>query len=1001
MEIALLNVVGPGRPRPHPVPGLFRRPDGRDLRSFGFAHDVIAAPWGSGVRPEELAARLDAERLRTSSSVDARRHRDRAPAPRSEEYAGRPRGRGILYIVDGVCATGGIEERMDDWGIDVVLTAAQKCFGVPPGPGHRRLFASGPMAKRRSLPSVPAYYSDILRWLPIMKDPAKYFSTPCVNEIRAFREGTRIMLEEGMDARFERHAKIGPGDPGRASGRWASGFSPSPSSWPTRSPSSVYPAGVDDKAFRTGYARNGVVVAGGLARDRGQGLPHGPHGQPDRGRDPVRLRGDGEDADRARLSDSRPGRASRRAETALAPCGPESDRLIARRTKAGERCRARSSSIPARPRTIRDLLSRKARDAYLGSDLNDELDKEDFVALKIHFGEKHNTGYIRPPWLRGLIGEVRKKTPRAFLTDSNTLYVGHRSNSVDHIRLAWSHGFTPGRRRRPGHHRRRPDRPRSARSRRRAPAGWPRPRSPARSSNSDALICLSHVTGHVQTGIGAALKNIGMGCASRAGKLDQHSVAHPRVTAKACRNCGLCSGLLPRRRPSSRPKGTSSSTTRAASAAANAWSSANTGRSSSAGTRISRRDPGEGGRVCPPRPPPFQGEGGLPQLPGQDHQGLRLHGQGRAPDRRGHRDPRLARSRGHRHRPRPTWSSPGAGGRDVWRAGYDIDWSAQLRHGEAIGLGSTRLRARRAPGMTDAFAGPAPAPPGPARPAARLARVSFSPPIPTISNPRPSALRLFPRARAPPRLCSSSARAPTASRIRSAIRRRPEAKAAVREEEQRAGCRFFGLARGPASRSSGCGWTWPGRIHRRRRGEFRGSGASRPRPSAPTSSSCRTETIRTADHRLAFRWWRRLAASDPGARWPRSSSAIRRPSPMRDDVIFPFDEATAAVEGELLRFHRSQHRAQPEYAGARLRRADPAGEPGERREAGDRGALRRGVRDRLYFSFLSSGAARASEGREGQDDEGVDQDRGRLADLARHRPDEQRADRHDPKKTRE
>ena len=63
--------------------------------------------------------------------------------------------------------------------------------------------------------------------------------------------------------------------------------------------------------------------------------------------------------------------------------------------------------------------------------------------------------------------------------------------------------------------------------------------------DSDALVGLTHVTGHVQTGLGAAIKNIGMGCASRAGKLDQHSVTHPRVNAKQCRNCSVCMAFCP------------------------------------------------------------------------------------------------------------------------------------------------------------------------------------------------------------------------------------------------------------------------------------------------------------------------------------------------------------------------------------------------------------------------------------------------------------------------
>lgn len=191
-----------------------------------------------------------------------------------------------------------------------------------------------------------------------------------------------------------------------------------------------------------------------------------------------------------------------------------------------------------------EALSEKARRAYLMIGLNEKLEEDDFVALKIHFGEKNNTGYIKPPWLRGIIGEVKKKTLRAFLTDSNTLYVGHRSNSVDHIRLAWSHGFRPDV----------IDVPviiadglvgRDAQESKGRCARIQSARIGSAFLNSDALLCLTHVTGHVQTSLAAAIKNMGMGCASRAGKLDQHSIVHPRVNPKQCRNCSICMDYCP------------------------------------------------------------------------------------------------------------------------------------------------------------------------------------------------------------------------------------------------------------------------------------------------------------------------------------------------------------------------------------------------------------------------------------------------------------------------
>ena len=90
-----------------------------------------------------------------------------------------------------------------------------------------------------------------------------------------------------------------------------------------------------------------------------------------------------------------------------------------------------------------EVLAEKAKKVYLATGFNDRIAEEDFAALKIHFGEVGNTGHIKPQWLAGLIWEVRQRTQHAFLTDSNTLYVGNRSNSIDHLRLAWSHGFTP------------------------------------------------------------------------------------------------------------------------------------------------------------------------------------------------------------------------------------------------------------------------------------------------------------------------------------------------------------------------------------------------------------------------------------------------------------------------------------------------------------------------------------------------------------------------------
>jgi aspartate aminotransferase-like enzyme len=266
MEMALVNTAGTGDRVLVLSQGYFGDRMAQICQAFGLDHDVLACEWGRAVTSRELDARLKT----ASYNVVVCTHVDTATGACApiEEYAQVLEKTGSLFIVDGVCATGGIPERMDAWGIDIVLTAAQKCLGTPPGLAILVISERG-MEKRRGLAAIPAYYADVLRWLPIMHDPAKYFSTPCVNEIRAFAEATRIILEEGIEERFERHDLFA--DALRA-GLAALGFSFFTDPRFEASTLSVarYPDGVEDKAFRAGLAANGVVVAGGLGPTAGQ-----------------------------------------------------------------------------------------------------------------------------------------------------------------------------------------------------------------------------------------------------------------------------------------------------------------------------------------------------------------------------------------------------------------------------------------------------------------------------------------------------------------------------------------------------------------------------------------------------------------------------------------------------------------------------------------------------------------------------------------------------------
>ncbi|MBU2498350.1 MAG: DUF362 domain-containing protein [Proteobacteria bacterium] len=161
------------------------------------------------------------------------------------------------------------------------------------------------------------------------------------------------------------------------------------------------------------------------------------------------------------------------------------------------------------------------------------------VAVKLHFGEKGNTAFIRPPFVRQIVARIRSYGGFPFLTDSNTLYVGARSESVSHIQTAIENGFAYAVVNAPIII---ADGMRGASS------------TPVRIDQkifrtayigkeiveSDALISLAHFTGHELSGFAGTIKNLAMGCASRQGKMAQHADLSPKVKRKKCVGCGDC-----------------------------------------------------------------------------------------------------------------------------------------------------------------------------------------------------------------------------------------------------------------------------------------------------------------------------------------------------------------------------------------------------------------------------------------------------------------------------
>jgi uncharacterized protein len=176
--------------------------------------------------------------------------------------------------------------------------------------------------------------------------------------------------------------------------------------------------------------------------------------------------------------------------------------------------------------------------------MREHVSRGDLTAVKLHFGERGNTAFLRPIYLRKVVEEIAAAGGKPFLTDTNTLYVGGRTNAVDHLTTAVTNGFAY------------------------AVAGAPiviadglrgesAVRVPVRGrlfrevsigaeiARADAMVVATHFKGHEISGFGGALKNLGMGCASRSGKLAQHSTVAPSVNAPACAGCGSCAAHCP------------------------------------------------------------------------------------------------------------------------------------------------------------------------------------------------------------------------------------------------------------------------------------------------------------------------------------------------------------------------------------------------------------------------------------------------------------------------
>ncbi len=167
------------------------------------------------------------------------------------------------------------------------------------------------------------------------------------------------------------------------------------------------------------------------------------------------------------------------------------------------------------------------------------LEKHHLVAVKTHFGEEGNTAYVRVDYVRRVVQNIHKAGARAFVTDASTLYRGSRGDAIGHLETAHQHGFTYGTLGAPVII---ADGLRSAASVLVPITGDHYREVPIAESIAlaDGLVVVSHFKLHEATGFGGALKNLGMGCAPREGKLSMHSSVSPAIDKKKCTGDGIC-----------------------------------------------------------------------------------------------------------------------------------------------------------------------------------------------------------------------------------------------------------------------------------------------------------------------------------------------------------------------------------------------------------------------------------------------------------------------------
>ena len=186
-----------------------------------------------------------------------------------------------------------------------------------------------------------------------------------------------------------------------------------------------------------------------------------------------------------------------------------------------------------------NLVKKKVKQLFQIAKFDQIVSKFDLTAVKVHFGEKGNSSFVPADYIEPIVRKIKSLGAKPFLSDTNVLYKSNRDNAVNHIALAYEHGFTFEKVGAPviiadGI---------AGNNEIEIAINAPMNKKVAIAADfihSDSIIMVSHATGHIATGLGAAIKNLGMGMSARKGKLIQHTVSKPIISKSKCTACGNC-----------------------------------------------------------------------------------------------------------------------------------------------------------------------------------------------------------------------------------------------------------------------------------------------------------------------------------------------------------------------------------------------------------------------------------------------------------------------------